>query len=63
MKFTAENKVKAVTAGGIEAVVKAINTHIDNDDVCYVGCGALWNMAVNNGINTDKAQTAKQMNS
>ena len=46
--------MKAGTAGGIEAVVKAINTHIDNDDVCESGCGALWNMTANNGKITEK---------
>ena len=54
MKWTAENKVKAGAAGGIEAAVKAINTHINNADVCQFGCHALWNMT-NNGKNTDKA--------
>ena len=50
------NKVKAGATGGIDAVVKAINTHIDNAGVCYQGCGALMSMAVN-GKTTDK--TAK----
>ena len=49
-----ENQVNAGTVGGIEAVVKAVNTHIDNADVCEQGCGALWNMTCNNGKNTDK---------
>ena len=44
--------MKAGTAGGIEAVVKAINTHIDNADVCEKGCAALWNMVLN-GKNTE----------
>ena len=44
MKRTAENKAKAGAAGGIEAVVKAINTHIDNAGVCESGCGALSNI-------------------
>ena len=48
MKWTAENKVKAVAAGGIEAVVKAIDTHINNSGVCYAGCSALGNMTANN---------------
>ena len=43
------NKVKAGAAGGIEAAVKAINTHINNADVCEWGCGALCNMTENNG--------------
>ena len=47
MKQTDENKVKAGAAGGIKAVVKAINTHINNADVCEKGCCALSNMTVN----------------
>ena len=31
--------MKAGAARGIEAVVKAINTHISNIGVCYAGCG------------------------
>ena len=50
MKWTAENQVKAGAAGGIDAAVKAINTHISNVDVCEQGCGALWNMTVNGKI-------------
>ena len=46
--------MKAGAAGGIEAVVKAINTHINNSYVCRTGCGALNNMANNNSKNTDK---------
>ena len=49
MKWTAENQVKAGAAGGINVVVKAINTHINNADVCENGCGALCNMTFNNG--------------
>ena len=40
--------MKAGAAGGIEAVVKAINTHINNAGVCVQGCGALLNMTINN---------------
>ena len=39
--------MKVRTAGGIEAVVKAIDIHMNNLDVCKQGCGALWNMTVN----------------
>ena len=46
--------MKAGSAGGIEAAVKAINTHINNAGVCEMGCGALNNMTFNNGKNTDK---------
>ena len=41
--------MKAGTAGGIEAVVKAINAHINNVDVCYAGCRVLWNMTLDDG--------------
>ena len=47
--------MKAGAAGGIEAAVKAINTHINNAGVCESGCGALNNMTFN-GKNTDKTQ-------
>ena len=39
--------MKAGAAGAIEAVVKAINTHIDNVDVCEKGCDALMWMTAN----------------
>ena len=48
--------MKAGAAGGIEAVAKAINTHTDNPDVCYMGCAALLVITYN-----DKS-TDKQMN-
>ena len=38
----------------IGAVVEAINTHINNTDVCYAGCGALMSMTSNNGKNNNK---------
>ena len=40
--------MKAGAAGGIEAVVKVINTHINNAGVCEMGCGALLNTVSNN---------------
>ena len=45
--------MKAVTVGGIEAVIKAINPHIHNSDVCENGCYALYNMIFNNGKNSN----------
>ena len=51
--------MRAVAIGGIEAVVKAINTHIENPDVCEKGCGALFNMTFSNGINTDNTSQNK----
>ena len=41
--------MKAGAAGGIEAVVKAVNTHINNAGVYKNGCGALRSMTLNNG--------------
>ena len=48
MKCAAENQVKVGTAGGIEAIVKAINTHINNTKVCQIVCAILENTALNN---------------
>ena len=50
--FTDENAAAAGEAGGIETVVKAMNTHINNPDMCENGCGALNNMTANNGKRT-----------
>ena len=41
--------MRAGTAGGIEAVVKVINTHINNPDACEQGCHTLKIMIENNG--------------
>ena len=54
--------MKAGTAGGVETVVKAINTHIGNADVCYNGCGALMNIMFN-GKSTEQTKMANEMNS
>ena len=45
--MTDENASAAGAAGGIEAVVEAMNRHADNAGVCEQGCGALWSMAIN----------------
>ena len=60
MKWTDENKVKAGAAGGIETVVKAINTHIKSSEMCEIGCAALWNITANNGKNNQKTQNKKK---
>ena len=62
MKRTAENQVKAAAVGGIEAVLKAINTHINNADVCTVECIALWNILTNNCKNINKVIQHNQTN-
>ena len=49
-----ENQVKAGSAGGVETVVKVINTHIGNANACAQGCGTLWNMIAGNGKNAGK---------
>ena len=56
MRQTDENKEKAGAVGGIEAVVKAINTHIDNLDMCKNGCGLLGDMILDNGKSLIKQQ-------
>ena len=53
--------MKAGAAGGIEAVVKVINTHIENPDVSFNGCGALESM-INNSKSIEKI-SEWQMNS
>ena len=53
--------MKAGTAGGIEAVVKAINAHIKNADVCEKGCCALLNITFNNRKNTAQIETKQKM--
>ena len=55
--------MKAGTGGGIEAVMRAINTHINNAGVCEWGCGALLNMTINGKNNTDKTHNENEMNS
>ena len=55
--------MKAGTTGGIEAVAKAISTHIDNASVCEQGCGAFLNMTAINGKNTEKHNKCDEMNS
>ena len=32
-----------------------MNTHIDDADVCYYGCGALWNITAANTVNQKQA--------
>ena len=56
--MTDENAAAAGEAGGIEVVVKAMNTHINNANVCENGCGALWNMAANGKKNAHSTYTA-----
>ena len=58
--------MKAGAAGGIDAAVKAINTHIGNAGVCEQGCWALWNMTVKNCKMPNKTKQKgkqKEMNS
>ena len=51
--------MKAGTAGGVEAVVKAIDTHINNASVCKNGCGALWNMTTDSSKSIVKKKLSK----
>ena len=43
-----ENVNKLATAGGIETIVKTINVHIKNTDVCKYGCWALVKITESN---------------
>ena len=54
--------MKAGAAGGIDVVVKAINTHINNAGVCKHGFSALFNMTANNGKTSDKMQINNKTN-
>ena len=45
--------MKAGAAGAIEAVVKAMNAHIDSANVGEQGCGALWSITFNNCKNNN----------
>ena len=52
--------MKAGAAGGIEAIAKAINTHISSAGVCESGCCTLRNVTCDNGktlINTSNNKT------
>ena len=53
--------MKTGTARWIEAVVRAINTHIDNANVCEQGCDALWSIAAKNGKNALKQNKMAQI--
>ena len=57
--------MKAVTTGGVEAMIKAVNKHINNAGVCEDGCGTLRNMTASNGKNwqNNKTTTQSKMNS
>ena len=57
--------MKAGAAGGIETVMKAINTNICSHNVCEQGCRTLGIMTYNNGKKTGKTQqhNTNEMNS
>ncbi len=44
------NRVKIASLGGIEAIIKAMSTHKDHSGVQKNACGALNNLAANQGI-------------
>ena len=54
----AENKTRVASAGGIEAVVKAMHTHAQDADVQQNGCGALWSMAASHSKNKTRIASA-----
>ena len=48
MKRTAENKVKAVAAGGIETITNIISIYANDLNTCSAGLDVLFNMTVRN---------------
>ena len=46
-KTIADNQVKAGGYGAIGLIVSAMNTHMNNAEVCEAGCRALCNITVN----------------
>ena len=42
-----DNELKAGQAGAIEVIVKAMNTHAGNANLCENGCEALRNITLN----------------
>ena len=46
--------MRARAAGGIEAVLKAIDAQIDSVDVCNQACGALNNLTTYGKTNNNK---------
>lgn len=42
-----DNQRKAGEAGAIEAILDAMEIHINNAKVCEYGCEALWNITLN----------------
>ena len=44
------NKDKIASLGGIEAIIEAMSTHKDHSAVQEKACGALWNLAANDGF-------------
>ena len=59
--------MKGGDTGGVEAVVKAIRTHISNVGVCEQGCGTLNSITCNNGKRLtkmlEKCQIMNEINS
>lgn len=42
---TANNKKKAGESGAIETIQEIMKIHINDKDICNIGCQALWNIA------------------
>lgn len=42
------NQIIAGESGAIDLVLEIMKTHINNASVCEYGCGALWDIIVNN---------------
>lgn len=49
IQITAENQAKIGELRAIDVIMSALTIHLNNANVCYNGCGALMNIALNNG--------------
>ena len=47
LSANSNNQVLIAGAGGIDAILLAMQSHVSNDDVQKYGCGALGNLAMN----------------
>jgi hypothetical protein len=50
MYLSKANQLKIASLKGIEAIIKAMSRHKDHCGVQKQACGALWNLALSDGI-------------
>lgn len=52
LKLLADNQEKAGIAGAVDAIVTVMKAHIDDPDVCRLGCAALTNLTLDGTLST-----------